>query len=316
MKKILVTGGSGFLGNTIASRLKDVYEITILNRRFRPPEDLKFPAIQCDLSKSTISENQLENWDIILHAAGKSGSSSKEANKQSLFFKSNVVGTKNLLKSLKKHPPKLFIYISSVSVYGLDEGLNIDETRSLKAKDAYGNSKVKAEKEILKWGENNDNINIIILRLPLLVGEDPPGNLGKMIYSIKKRRYVRIGGGEARKSMVWVEDVADLIPKLNNQSGIYNLSDQYHPSFAELENIIAKKVGAKIYSIPVWLANSIANFGSALNRTFYKFNFPLDKKTFTKIVKSVTIDDSKATNELGWKPSKVLDQMKDMQIDQ
>ena len=74
----------------------------------------------------------------------------------------------------------------------------------------YADSKIQAEELLREWGKLN-NVNMLILRLPLLVGENPPGNLGSMIRAIKKGYYFRIGDGSARRSMVLAEDIAEVV---------------------------------------------------------------------------------------------------------
>jgi len=313
-KKVLLTGGSGFLGHIIANQLKELYNITLLHRTVDIEIEKCFPVIYSDLSKELIPQRFNNNWDIILHAAGKSGTSLENLVEDDKFYNANVIGTKNLLSSLENRLPKLFVYFSSVSVYGVEEGEDVDENHPTNAIDAYGNSKLEAEHEVLKWSKRT-GVNCIILRLPLLVGPKPPGNLGKMIHAIKKRKYVSIGGGKARKSMVWIKDIGSLIPTIEDKEGIYNLTDQHHPSFRELENIISENVGCNIWTIPNWIAKYLSKFGSWINKFNQEPKFPLDYSTYLKITKSVTFDDSKAVKELHWKPQRVLEKMKQMDFE-
>ena len=313
-KKVLLTGGSGFLGKVLAEQLKDDFEITLLHRSVNLNLEKKFPVIHCDLSQSVIPDQMNIGWDLVLHAAGKSGSSLQKEIDNELFYESNVIGTKNLLKSLDSNPPEQLIYFSSVSVYGIEEGIAVDESSPLRAEDEYGKSKLEAEKIVRDWAIGKD-IHNLILRLPLIVGPNPPGNLGKMIEAIKRNRYVSIGGGKAKKSMVWIEDIADFIPKLEDKDGIYNLTDQHHPTFRELENIISEKTGNKILSVPTWLAYFVSIFGSGINTLNLPIKFPLDQNTYKKISKSVTFDDSLAVEELNWAPQKVLRKLKEMKLD-
>jgi len=122
-----------------------------------------------------------------------------------------------------------------------------------------------------------------------------------MIKGIKKGYYFRIGDGSARRSMVLAKDVAELIPKISSESGIYNLTDGYHPSFKELENAIARPFGKQIRSIPLALAKAAAKIGD-----FFTV-LPINSRLLDKISQSDTYNDDKARRELGWKPGKVLD---------
>jgi nucleoside-diphosphate-sugar epimerase len=288
---VLLTGSSGFLGKEIIKQLT-AFRVYKLNRNTG--------EFICDLSSSIPSfEN---SFDLVIHNAGKAHIVPKTKEQKLDFFKINVSGTENLLKGLEKNIPKQFIFISSVAVYGLDIGTEINENSPLLAKDPYGLSKVQAEQIVLDWCKKN-NVICTILRLPLLVGENPPGNLGAMIIGIKKGYYFNIAGGLAKKSMVLAEDVSIIIPTVSEIGGIYNLTDGYHPNFKEFSGAIAKKYGkSKVFNLPLILAKCIALFGDIVGA-----KFPLNSKKIQKITSDLTFDDNKAKEVLGWNPKKVID---------
>ena len=287
---VLVTGGNGFLGRYI----KSIYtRVTTLGRS--DTNDLK-----CDLSREISLSG---NFDVIVHAAGKAHSVGQTPKEVKDFYDVNAKGTANLLNAIKNQLilPKAFIFISSVAVYGVIKGNNIKEEYPLDAKDPYGLSKVQAERVIQEWCANN-NVICGILRLPLVVGLTPPGNLGAMIKGIKGGYYFNISGGEAKKSMVLAEDVANIIPKLAEVGGIYNLTDGYHPSFYEVSHHISMELGRRdALSMPHFLAKTIATIGG------WAVKFPLNSNKVAKMTSDLTFDDSKARGLLGWNPAKVLD---------
>ncbi|TCD17347.1 NAD-dependent epimerase/dehydratase family protein [Pedobacter psychrodurus] len=289
---ILLTGASGFLGRHIYNELKTQGDITTLSR-----------------SGSDISVNldkdipKLDHFDIVVHAAGKAHSVPKTELEIKSFYDVNLIGTKNLLLALEQsfELPKFFVFISSVAVYGRESGNNINENTVLLAKDPYGLSKIAAEELVIKWCALN-NVVCTVLRLPLLVGKNPPGNLGAMIKGIKKGYYFNIAGGKARKSMVLVSDVAKLIPKVAEIGGIYNLTDGHHPSFADLSTSIARQVNKpKPINIPLWFAKIMAMTGDLLGT-----RAPINTSKLNKITSDLTFDDSHAKEKLDWSPTSVL----------
>lgn len=291
---ILLTGSSGFFGKEII-RQNTIHSIFSLNR--------KFGNYKYDLSTSI--PNFESEFDIVIHNAGKAHSIPNTDAEKKSFFQVNVQGTNNLLKGLENAVPKQFVFISSVAVYGQESGLKIKEQASLLAKDPYGLSKIKAEQLILDWC-NKNNVICTILRLPLLVGENPPGNLGAMINGINKGYYFNIAGGQARKSMVLANDVAAILLKASEIGGIYNLTDGFHPNFYELSNAIGKKYGkSRIFNLPFFIAKTIALVGD-----FKGEKFPIDSNKLKKITSDLTFDDTKARKILGWNPSNVLDYYK------
>jgi nucleoside-diphosphate-sugar epimerase len=298
MEKTLITGASGFLGGIIYASLKEEgFTISSLGRN-------KSNHYCTDLSHEVPFLNN--SFDIIIHAAGKAHSVPKTTLEEKEFYDVNYQGTINLCKAINKLKvkPKAFIFISTISAYGLDTGSGITEESPLLGSTPYAKSKIRAEEYLQTWAKEND-ITLGIFRLPLIAGPNPPGNLGAMINGIKTGRYLSIGNASARKSIVWAEDIADLIPKVSEIGGVYNLTDTYHPTFGELEKEISKCLGKKDpVKIPLWLANLLGRVGDLLGS-----KAPINSEKINKITSSLTFDDSKARKRLDWKPKKVLDKI-------
>ncbi|MCC9061737.1 NAD-dependent epimerase/dehydratase family protein [Flavobacterium piscisymbiosum] len=291
--KILLTGSNGFLGKLISLELEKENQIFGLSRNSGNYKVL--------LEKSV--PVFIDHFDLVIHCAGKAHSIPKTEVQKKDFYDVNVLGTQNLLKGLDKSKlPKKFIFISSVSVYGKDTGSYIQENHPLQAIDAYGKSKFEAEKIIINWCEEN-NIICTILRLPLLVGKEPPGNLGAMIKAIIKGYYFNIGGGKAKKSMVLGKDVASVIIKVASIGGIYNLTDGHHPNFDELSLAISKnKNKKKPINLPMKVAFIIGKVGDLL-----RGKAPIDSLKIKKMTSDLTFDDTKARTILDWNPQSVID---------
>jgi nucleoside-diphosphate-sugar epimerase len=287
---ILLTGSNGFLGKNLINYLSAKI-IKTLNR-----SDSDY---EVDLSLNAPCFK--DNFETVIHNAGKAHFIPRSKADIAAFYDVNVLGTKNLLIGLSKSPPKRFVFISSVSVYGLVFGQNINESRALLANDPYGKSKIEAEDVVKKWCDEN-NVICTILRLPLVVGFNPPGNLGSMIRGIKKGYYFDIVGGNAKKSMVLAYDVSKCILRAAEVGGTYNLTDGYHPSFYELSKLIASHYGRKfIPNMPFFLAKILATTGDILGS-----KFPFNSDKFKKITSTLTFDDSKAREAFGWNPTPVL----------
>jgi nucleoside-diphosphate-sugar epimerase len=296
---VLLTGASGFLGKEIYHCFSTKFNFNVKTIGRNDDSDYYY-----DLLNSNISFK--ERFNLVVHSAGKAHSIPKDAKEEKEFYDINVQGTVNLLVALEKSGlPDKFVFISTVSVYGVDDGLMINENQVILAKTPYGISKYQAENLILNWCEKN-NVLCTILRLPLIIGNNAPGNLGAMIKGIKKGYYFNIAGGLAKKSMVLLKDVAIVIPNVSEIGGIYNLTDGYHPSFYELSTFIAKQLGkSKVLNIPFVLAKMAAICGDFLGE-----KFPLNSNKLDKINSSLTFDDAKAKKSFAWNPTRVLDGFK------
>jgi GlcNAc-P-P-Und epimerase len=289
--KILLTGASGFLGSAIKQSLGDLNHELLTVGRDASNE------IQADLRSF---QGQLPHVDLVVHAAGKAHLVPKTKADEDDFFAVNLEGTRKLCAALEAHPPQAFVFISTVAVYGLDEGDMIDEAQPLNGTAPYAKSKIEAEQFLQTWCHAK-SIKLTVLRLPLIAGPNPPGNLGAMIRGIQSGRYLRIGDGGARKSVVLARDVAAIIPDAAQIGGIYNLTDGYHPSFKELEEAFAQQLGGKtIRRIPMSVARMAGWVGDVVSI------FPINSSKLRKITATLTFADRKARAHLHWRPQNVL----------
>lgn len=301
MIEVLLTGGTGFLGRRILSTLSS--------------NDCQIVDLASGLKGERIDISNPFDLDFdrpiqtIIHVAGKAHSVPKTESERQAFFNVNYHGTKNLCKAIEglRALPKSVVFISTVAVYGVDEGSLISEDHPLNGKTPYAESKILAEEWLREWSSRHQ-IELSILRLPLIAGPNPPGNLGAMVRGIQSGRYLSIGQANTRKSIVWAEDIARIIPKLSKQGGTYNLTDGYHPTFGELEQAIAQALNKKKpIKVPHWFASMLAKAGDLVGN-----RFPINSERLQKIASTLTFDDRKARETLGWNPNPVLSKIEEM----
>ena len=293
---LLLTGHTGFLGQIIHNFLCQYIDVFTLSRS---KGDFTF-LLERDIPLFD------RYFEVVVHNAGKAHTLPKTDIEKQAFYDINVNGTINLLKGLELNVlPKKFVFISSVAVYGLSNGTFINESSELSAKDPYGLSKIQAENLVNDWCMKHGVI-CTIFRLPLIAGQNPPGNLGAMIKGTRKGYYFNIAGGSAKKSMVLASDVAKYLLKASEIGGIFNLTDGYHPSFFELSENISRQLGKnRPNNLPLLLAKV-----SALIGDFFGAKAPLNSDKLCKITSDLTFDDTKAREAFGWDPTPVLEGFK------
>lgn len=293
MKKLLFTGASGFLGYNIRPILEQSYDIHTIG--LTDDDDIKI-----NMAKEVPSINT--HYDVVLHAAGKAHTVPKTEAEKQVFYDVNYQGTVNLCQALEKAGiPKSLVFISTVAVYGCEFGELITEEHPLAGNTPYAESKVMAEEYLTKWCKKN-KVVLSIIRPSLLAGRKAPGNLGAMVEGIKKGFYLNIAGGKMRKSILMADDIAYLLPLLENKGGTYNVCDTHQPTFGEISASIAKQLGKqKPISIPYWIAWCMAKVGDLLGA-----KAPINSYKLEKMTKSLTFSNEKARKELGWEPMDVL----------
>ncbi len=291
---LLFTGASGFLGNNVRPILEKTYQVVTIGLTSEDNYTVNIAKEVPELK---------EHCEIVLHAAGKAHVVPRTEEEKKAFYDVNLQGTKNLCAALEKSGiPQAFIFISTVAVYGCEFGSNITEKHPLNGDTPYALSKIQAEEFLTEWC-NKHGVILSIIRPSLIAGPNPPGNLGAMIKGIKTGRYLSIGGGKARKSVLMVEDIAHLVPILVKRGGIYNVCDDEQPSFRQLETVICTQLGKKLpISIPFWVAKCMAIVGDCLGK-----KAPINSLKLKKITESLTFSNEKAKRELGWKPTPVLE---------
>lgn len=280
---ILITGHTGFLGRHLAEALKfSGKEVVGLGRSLDS-------NIHCDLSssmpdfsvirqlsekESAVDTTQISHTlDLVIHAAGLAHTVPKTEREKNAFFQVNVEGTRNLLDGFKASGtiPKQILFISTIALYGDP----MDELRSLPpypnrseaeglGLSPYAWSKWEAEKLVQDWCEKH-GCNGLIWRLPLIVGDNAPGNLGAMEKAIKRGYYFRIGDSYRRfRFFVEMSDLQKKVVGLTGQeTGTYNVFSG-KKSYGEFEDELAEKHGKSIKSIPVALVRFIAKIGDLI----------------------------------------------------
>lgn len=292
---LLFTGASGFLGRNTLPKLREVYgSVTTLG--LSDADD-----VSVDLARQTPALP--ESYDVVVHAAGLAHVVPGSPEDEQAFFDVNYQGTVNLCRGLEKSGvPKSFVFISTVAVYGCDEGEEISEDHPLLGTTPYAKSNIMAEKFLSFWCAEH-GVTLTILRPALMAGHDAPGNLGAMVRGLRKGFYFNISGGRARKSLLMAEDIAAIVPLVSPTGGIYNVCDSYHPTYGEIASGMARQLGVpQPKSIPYPLARCVAALGDLLGP-----KAPLTTPRLRKLTRTLTFSNAKIRARFPWSPLPVLE---------
>ena len=204
--KVLVTGGSGFIGGRVVRRLlENGHEVHVLGRT-TPNEETGSVFHQVDLARETIPEVICKGVDAVFHIAAKAG----VWGSASSYHAANVLATRQVLEACRTHGINILIHTSSPSVVfsgepfrGADESLPYGRNWLCH----YARTKAEAEREVL--GANGKNgLKTLALRPHLVWGPGDPHLLPKAMARHMAGNLRIVGSGENRMDLTHVDNVA------------------------------------------------------------------------------------------------------------
>ncbi len=249
MKKMIITGASGFVGSTLTATFTQLgYEVIATSR-----EDLK------DISQLT---TKIDGADVVINLAGANIINRWSQSYKELLYSSRINTTKALIQAFSKAKvkPKTFISTSAVGIYKNDD--TYDETTTNYADDFLGKLCQDWEKEALK--AKDFDIRVSIFRFGIVMGNG--GALAKMLTPFKLGIGGTIGDGSQSFSFIHIDDLIDAYKfVIENQSlsGIFNLTAPQPTTNYGLTKALGTTLHRPtIFPIPQFVLNLILSEGA------------------------------------------------------
>ena len=295
---ILITGYTGFIGTNLTEKLSEniLYGVDI----FQKDSVVRhFPWEALHDCKDSVS---------IVHLAGKAHDTQSTTSERE-YFDINVGLTQKIFQHFINSSAKKFIFFSSVkAVADTIAGNHLTEEVLPSPKTPYGQSKLAAEKYILKelekWkegeeanGRDNKWKKVYILRPVMIHGPGSKGNLN-LLYKLQQKGLPwLLGAFENKRSFCSIDNILFVVQQLidkNIEPGIYQVADDEALSTNELIKLIASSQNKKamIWSIPVKSINAIARIGDF-------FHLPLNSERLKKLTESYLVSNQKIKHALG-----------------
>ncbi len=288
--KLLITGATGFIGEELVKKL-DFENITIFSRKIISNINTINYSLEDLLVKKCINEQ----YDCAIHLAGLAHTN----HSLDEFKKVNVESTLALARQLAENGLRRFIFISSIGVNGNRTiELPFSELSKPNPHADYAISKYKAEIKLTKLSEEL-NFELVIIRPPLVYGENTPGNFKSLYSIIKSGIPLPFGLVNNSRSFISVSNLCDFIaittthPKAIGE--VFLVSDD--------DNISTKKLVETI-----WKAKNINSFLIPVPIFIFKLFFKLVglSSMAVQLFDNLEVDNSKAKKLLGWSPKQVM----------
>ncbi len=224
---ILVTGANGFLGSEI---VRQAIAAQLLVRATDKRAESITPAVDyrpADILDLSRLKSVLCDVSFVIHAAGLAHIFDRTQAVTAPFKEINEQGTANVARAAAEAGVRHFILISSVSVYGpFTQGV-YDESALCRPEGPYAESKYQAEQRAIEIVQRS-GMALTILRLATLYGEGDPGNVARLMRTIDRGRFIWVGDGSNRKSLLHRNDAARAcmatVLHPSNGVGIYNVA--------------------------------------------------------------------------------------------
>lgn len=299
-KTILITGATGFLGGYLVNYFSNNkgYRIFATGRK----ETLSINPNNTEYFRWDISESlyHLETpIDIVIHCAG---SVTHWADYEQMY-KSNVLGTENVLKSF---PNAKFIHISTASLYGSNYSQNlIKETDTIVTKEFNSYQRTKYEAEKMVMSKSN---NYLIFRPHIIYGKGDTTIQPRLIRAKKDKikKFIVLGNGTNRISLTYINNFAKALELGINshiKNEIFNITDQTNDTcknvLEEFKNV--EKIDYKNLYIPIQLAYVLGFILEIIYTIFVIKKEPIiTKYVVEQMTKNQILDISKIQTQLGY----------------
>jgi len=296
----LVTGGTGSVGRAVVRALLEAGWHVRVFARHAPPDGLLPPAARVfigDITDPTALTPAVEGCVVVHHLAGLGHAFAAESE----FTRVNVLGAKTVAAVAQHAAVSRVVLYSSIAVYGPTDGREpATETDPLHPITPYAHSKATAEQVVAALAPTT------IVRLAAVYGPNMKGNYVRLLRALAAGKYVAIGGGQNRRTLVFETDVARAAMMLASdsraESQIFNVTDGRTHHLREIVAAIASALGrtAPRLHLPVKPVQVAADVLDVIGRL--GVYAPVFGRSLRTYLEDVAVSGEKIQITLGFQP--------------
>lgn len=303
MNRVLVTGASGFIGDRLCRLLlNNGYIVRAIYRTSAVQNNKYEQLIVGDINQYTQWGEALRDVDYVIHLAARVHVMNETTeNPLAKFREVNLFGTENLARQAADQGVKRFIYLSSIKVNGEKTENNPFTANDMPSPtDAYAKSKVEAENELHVISRER-NLDIVIIRPPLVYGPGVRGNYLRLLNLVNKGIPLPLANIHNKRSMVSLDNICDLLINcLKNQNAAgktFLVSDGIDWSTPDLIRKLAYYMGVPAYLFPI--PQFLLDLAGQLTGK---------KGVIDRLCDSLVVDINDTRNHLGWSPPQTIEE--------
>lgn len=279
MKRILITGANSYIGTSFDKWLQQW------------PDEYKVDTI--DMRGDSWKEKDFSVYDVVFHVAGIAHIKETKEN-AALYYKVNRDLVYEVAQKAKCDGVKQLIFLSSMSVYGIETGV-ISKDTIYAPKSNYGKSKLQAEELIASLQE--PTFNIAVLRPPMIYGEGCKGNYVRLEkFALKSPVFPDI---KNKRSMIYIDNLCEFVKQVivDERRGVFLPQNDEYVCTSDMVREIAEAHGKKIYMTklfnPILRVLKVSTVNKVFGDLVYEKDFSI-----LKGYESISIEESIKASEM------------------
>ncbi|WP_343669747.1 SDR family oxidoreductase [Paraburkholderia heleia] len=299
MSSFVITGANGFVGRAVCRlALAAGHTVTAVVRRQGESE----PRVREWVHDAPDFVGLDEAWstdlqaDCVIHLAARVHVMDEVSfDPDAAFDETNVTGTLRVAEAAHRHGVRRIVFASSIkAIAESDAGSPLTESVAPHPQDAYGRSKLRAERELAQLGAST-GLEVVIVRPPLVYGPGVRANFLRMMNAVSRGIPLPLGGVRARRSLVYVDNLADalLLCAIDARAAgeCFHVADDDAPSVAALLRMVGDALGkpTRLLPVPIALLQALGK----ITRT---------RAAMDRLTSGLELDTERIKRALGWHP--------------
>lgn len=307
---ILVTGATGAVGLGVVNALQKAgYQIRSLSvdapSAGMLPQDVE--VLVGDVTDQVAVQSAMQGVDAVVHLAALLHIVNPPPEIREKYERINVGGTETLVDAAIRVGVKRFILFSTIAVYGPSEGCVLNEMSPTHPATFYAQTKLAAEQIVLNARGVDGQPLGTVLRFGAIYGSRMKGNYERLIRSLVNHRFIAVGNGLNRRTLIYDKDVGRAVVQTVSHSAaagrIFNVTDGGFHILNEIIEAICSGLGRTYprLSLPVEPTRTLIHFIEAGIRAV-GLKPPVTREMVDKYTEDIAVDGSLFQKEIGFVP--------------